>query len=99
VDFSHPLVRKGIVSQKNEHTGRYIIDSGVYGGNSGGPVLIAKPPRLGLIEYKLIGLITQFVPVDTRVAPGIGVTNSFLMNSGYSVSEPIDYALELIEQF
>jgi len=99
VDFSFPLIRKGVISQRNQKTGKLIIDSGVYGGNSGGPVLIVEHPSLGETIYKVGGLITQFVPVMTRIAPQIGVTNSDLVNSGYSVAEPIDYALDLMHQF
>ncbi|MGA3285568.1 MAG: hypothetical protein ABSD57_14060, partial [Verrucomicrobiota bacterium] len=98
VDFSYPLIRKGIISQRNQKTGKLIIDSGVYGGNSGGPVVIVEHPSFGSTAFKLGGLITQFVPVTTKIAPQIGVTNSDLVNSGYSVAEPIDYALELIRQ-
>ena len=98
VDFSYPLIRKGIISQRNQKTGKLIIDSGVYGGNSGGPVLIVEHPSLDITSYKLCGLITQFVPIMTRIAPQIGVTNSDLVSSGYSVAEPIDYALELMRQ-
>jgi hypothetical protein len=98
VDFEYPLVRKGVVSQKNRHTGKLIIDSGVYGGNSGGPVLVTQRVPEGT-AFKVAGLITQFVPVGTRIFPQIGATNSVLVNSGYSVVEPIDYAFELMRQF
>jgi hypothetical protein len=98
VDFSYPLIRKGIISQRNLKTGKLIIDSGVYGGNSGGPVIIIEHPFLDRTTYKIGGLITQFVPVMTRIVPQIGVTNSDLVNSGYGVAEPIDYALQLMRQ-
>ncbi len=97
VDFSVPLIRRGIVSQLNQGTGKLIIDSGVYGGNSGGPIFVVERSPSG-ISFKLAGLITQFVPVFTRTAPQIGLTNSFLVNSGYGVAEPMDYALELMRQ-
>lgn len=99
VDFDSPLIRKGIVSQKNQKTGKLIIDSGVYGGNSGGPVLVVDHPALGVTSFKIAGLITQFVPYETRVAPEAGITNSDMVNSGYGVAEPIDYALELMRSF
>lgn len=99
VDFSYPLIRKGIISQKNRKTGRLIIDSGVYGGNSGGPVIVVEHPKAQLTIFKVCGLVTQFVPVMTKIIPQVGVTNSDLVNSGYSVAEPIDYAIELLRQF
>ncbi len=98
VDISRPLIRRGIVSQLNQITGKVIIDSGVYGGNSGGPTFVVEHVGLGVTSFKLAGLITQFVPVFTRTAPQIGVTNNCLVNSGYGVVEPIDYALELMRQ-
>lgn len=98
VDFNYPLIRKGIISQRNQQTRKLIIDSGVYGGNSGGPIVIIEHPGLGTTVYKVGGLITQFVPFLTRMNPQIGVTNSDLVNSGYGVAEPIDYALELMRQ-
>jgi hypothetical protein len=99
VDFDSPLIRKGIISQRNQKTTKLILDSGVYGGNSGGPVMIVGNPSSGVTTYKVGGLITQFVAVETRVAPQLGVTNSVLANSGYGVAEPIDYAIELMRQF
>jgi hypothetical protein len=98
VDFDSPLVRKGIISQRNQQTGRLIIDSGVYGGNSGGPVVIVEHPTLDVTVYKIGGLITQFVPVSTKMFPQAGVTNSVFVNSGYGVAEPIDYAIELMRE-
>jgi hypothetical protein len=99
VDFGSPLIRKGVISQRNQQTGKLIIDSGVYGGNSGGPVLIVNHPSPGVTEFKVAGLITQFVPVSTRIFPQAGVINSVFVNSGYGVAEPIDYALELMRQY
>jgi hypothetical protein len=51
-----------------------------------------------MTSFKVAGLITQFVPVFTRIAPQLGVTNTNMINSGYGVAEPIDYALELMRQ-
>ena len=99
VDFDSPLTRRGILSQRNNHTGKLIIDSGVYGGNSGGPVLIVQRPALDRTEFRIGALITQFVPASTRIYPQAGITNSVLVNSGYGVAEPIDFALELIAQY
>jgi hypothetical protein len=102
VDLTQPLIRKGIISQKNDNTGKLIVDSGVYGGNSGGPALVPNhqtnmPPNV--TTYSIAGIVTQFVPYLTRIQPKIGITNEAIVNSGYSVVEPIDYALELMRQF
>ena len=99
IDFSAPLIRRGIISQKNQITKKLIIDSAVFGGNSGGPVLTEENPSLTETKFQLVGIITQYVPIITTVDLSLGVTNTALVNSGYGVAEPIDYALELIEQF
>lgn len=98
VDFDSPLVRRGIISQINSQTGKFIIDSGVYGGNSGGPLLVIEHPALGATSFRVAGIMTQFVPAETRVFPDAGYTNSVLVFSGYSVAEPIDGALELMDE-
>jgi hypothetical protein len=91
VDFEQPLVRHGIIAQKNPKTGNLILDSAVYGGNSGGPVLIRRPGKiLGSYDFRVVGLVTQTVPA--RYMP----TN--IVNSGYAVVEPIDYAFKLMRQ-
>jgi|ERR1039458_1412799 hypothetical protein len=98
VDFSRPLVRGGRISQKHPITGKFIIDSGVYGGNSGGPLLVTVRTNLSAISYRMAGIMVKFVPAQTRVFPNAGFTNSVLVFSGYSVAEPIDGALELMRQ-
>jgi Trypsin-like peptidase domain len=99
IDFSAPLIRKGVISQKNQKTRKLIIDSAVFGGNSGGPVLIVETPSITETDFRLVGIVTQYVPNITPVNLSLGVTNSALANSGYGVAEPIDYALELMRQF
>lgn len=98
VDFESPLIRRGIVSQKNLKSRKLIIDSAVFGGNSGGPVFIAAPFSPNVTSFRLAGLIVEYVPALTKLAPQFGVTNSAYVNSGYSVAEPIDYVLELMKQ-
>jgi hypothetical protein len=101
IDFTSPLIRKGVISQKNNFTKRLIIDSAVYGGNSGGPVLIVEQPRFGVTQFSIVGIITQYVPVEATVDVSTSTSHSALIkvNSGYGVAEPIDYAIELMNQF
>jgi len=96
VDFSCPLVRRGVISQRNHKDGWLIVDSGVYGGNSGGPLFVTEHPSLGVTSFKLCGIVTEFVPIFTRLAEEFGITNNTMVFSGYSVAEPIDYALEVM---
>jgi hypothetical protein len=97
IDFKSPVIRRGIISQINYLSGKLIIDSAVYGGNSGGPVVVVKHVPEGTL-YDICGIATQYVPVITKVDSSLGITNSALVNSGYGVVEPIDYALELINK-
>jgi hypothetical protein len=101
IDFSHALVRKGVISQKNQFTRKIIVDSAVFGGNSGGPVLIVEHPNNGQIVFKLVGIVTQYVPIETMVDLTPAMTNSASVNvnSGYGIVEPIDFALEIMHQF
>jgi V8-like Glu-specific endopeptidase len=99
IDFDYPLIRPGSVSQKNLTKGKLILNSDVYGGNSGGPVLIVQHPSIDVTDYKIVGIVTKFVPVLTRIESKLGLTNYIVAYSGYSVAEPIDYAIELMRQF
>jgi len=101
IDFTSPLIRKGVISQKNNFTKKLIIDSAVYGGNSGGPVLIVQQPNLGETDFSIVGIITQYVPAEATVDVSTSTSHgaSVKVNSGYGVAEPIDYALELMQQF
>ena len=99
VDYTSPLIRRGIISQKNRITYKLIIDSAVFGGNSGGPVLIAEQSNITTTAFHIVGIVTQYVPDVTTVNTSLGVTNAALVNSGYCVAEPIDYVLELMREF
>jgi hypothetical protein len=98
IDFDRPLFRKGIVSQKNMKTGRILSDASVFGGNSGGPLLMVEQLTPQVAVYRMVGVVIEFVPTLSRLAPKYGVNNQSFINSGYSVVEPIDYALELIRK-
>ena len=99
IDFDYPLIRRGVISQRNLKRTKLIIDSGVFGGNSGGPVAVIDHSNPAITSYNIAGLVTQFVPSKTRLFPKAGFSDSVLLNSGYSVAEPIDFALELMRQF
>ena len=99
IDYTSPLIRRGIISQKNRITHKLIIDSAVFGGNSGGPVLMAEQPSMTEILFRVVGIVTQYVPDVTTANTSLGVTNAALVNSGYCVAEPVDYVLELMREF
>lgn len=95
-DINKPLFRKGIIAGKNDKLRTIIIDGTVHHGNSGGPVLRVYPSG----QAKIIGIITQLIPdAEISVKEGTNLyTNISWQNSGYSVVEPIDVVIEMIEK-
>jgi len=94
--YSRPLVRKGIIAGKNLIKNTLIIDCPVFQGNSGGPVSVVQ----GLNLY-LVGLTIQFIPFldEWENRKFKGLYNTEVENSGLGVVIPVDYILELIENF
>jgi hypothetical protein len=95
-DPMRPLLRKGIVAGVNLDKRVIIVDCPAYQGNSGGPVIQVEEPSFGVKSFKIIGLVSQFVPFQeewenkTFHYSYVGISNS-----GYTIIEPIDTALEL----
>ena len=100
IDFSRPLLRKGVIAGKNNTMKTIIIDCPVYGGNSGGPVMEIEEEWITITNYNIIGIVTQFIPVkETWLNIDLKYANINLSNSGYAVVEPADYLIELIKQY
>ena len=92
LDYSRPLLRKGIVAGTNEALKSIILDCAVYPGNSGGPVV--ELSRDGAImRFQIIGVIIQYVPFVQGDAPDV------VSNSGYAVAAGMDTVLDLVETF
>ena len=95
INYSMPLLRKGIIAGNKT----IILDCPVYQGNSGGPIIQIEPMRNGF-AFTLVGLISEFVPVEDRWEnKSYGLTNVQWSNSGYSVATPVDFIKELLTQF
>jgi hypothetical protein len=94
VDYKRPLLRKGIVAGKNSKLRTLITDCEIFPGNSGGPVIEVER-YFAQSNFRVIGLIIQFVPFDNARIPGL--TRTTLLNSGYSVVTPMDFVIELIK--
>jgi len=95
-DYERPLLRKGIVAGVYKKQQTIIIDSAVYYGNSGGPVVEIEMQGNSLI-HKVIGVVSEFVPfVEQWVNTKNNLVNTELSNSGYSVVVPMDRVFELI---
>jgi S1-C subfamily serine protease len=94
-DYSKPLLRKGIVSAVYPKTQTIILDSSVYFGNSGGPVM--EVSRFAdANQFKVVGIVSEMIPfMDVWENKRFNYTTANLSNSGYSVVEPVDYLIEL----
>lgn len=96
IDYDRPLLRKGIIAGKNPANKTIIIDSPVYFGNSGGPVIQVDREPFNA-SYLLIGVVSEFVPfIDLWENKNMKYTNISVSNSGYSVIVPIDFVLDLL---
>ncbi len=97
-DYDRPLLRKGSIAGKHNKAKTVILDCPVYYGNSGSPVLQVRDVGRER-NFEVIGIITQFIPFDEALANRKTlVPRTFSSNSGYSVVEPIDSILEIINQ-
>ena len=89
IEPKRPLLRKGIVAGKNDTNGTIILDCPVYFGNSGGLAIEVERIK-DHITYKVIGVVSQYIPFVERLISSIGYTNLSYENSGYSVVVPVD---------
>ena len=97
IDYDRPLLRKGIVAGKNRKQQTIILDCPIYRGNSGGPVLEVEQAGPGNQRFRIIGMVSQFVPFAEKwVNTSQGYSNIEISNSGYSVVTPMDMVLELV---
>ncbi len=98
IDYSKPLLRKGIVAGKNVEQRSIILDCPVYQGNSGGLVLQVTHMGNGGRRFQIIGLVSQFIPFfEVMQSMHHGYINRNLENSGYSVVVPCDDILDVIK--
>ena len=94
---SEPLLRKGIVAGINLGKRTIIIDCPSYFGNSGGPVVQIDHPALNVTRFQIIGLVSGFVPFQEEWEnKTLKYSHVIKSNSGYTVVEPSDSALELV---
>jgi hypothetical protein len=99
IQHDKPLLRKGIVAGKNNDYKNIIIDCPAYPGNSGGPVIEKEQIEIGKWNYRLIGLIAQFVPFEeVWHSKKFGLENRQWQNSGYSIVIPADAIMDLVNE-
>ncbi|MFT7637543.1 MAG: hypothetical protein ACI9Y8_001320 [Candidatus Omnitrophota bacterium] len=100
IEYEKPLLRKGIVAGKNYQLKTLILDCPSFYGNSGGPVVQVESVSFGVNEFRLIGVVSQFIPFeDGWINLRHGLKNTQLENSGYSVVMPTDNVVELLKSF
>jgi len=92
VDKISPLVRGGIVSQKNRNS-TYLIDANVYPGSSGSPVFFK--PTFAKMEGGTINIggATRGIKLIGIVSQSINVGNN---NSGLGVVQSSDLLMDII---
>lgn len=90
---SKPLLRAGIVSSKIDGFKTMILDSQVFPGHSGGPVLEIDDDGLKR-NLHVVGVISRSIPVEENRA-----NKTVSVNSGYTLAVPMDFVLESINEF
>lgn len=98
LDFSRPLLRRGMIAGVNRDLRTIVLDCPSYYGNSGGPVVELEPSGEGGIHVNVIGIVSQFVPFVDELKSNHGYVNMSIENSGYSIATPIDTILEMLSQ-
>ena len=99
IDKTMPLLRKGVVAGKNKDRGTIVLDCPVYFGNSGGIVIEVEVDDLGKRKFKVIGVVSQYVPfIEKLFSLQLKYINKNYENSGYAIAVPIDDIFELTEE-
>ena len=97
IDRSLPLLRKGMIAGVNRSRETVILDLPVYGGDSGGPVMLRESDGITFCAFYMIGVQTQFVPFrEIGQNVRFHYFNQNWANSGYSVAEPLDAVLDMV---
>ena len=97
IDFSRPLLRSGIVAGLNPSQKTIILDVPVNPGNSGGPVLQLPPDSAPNGPLRIIGVVTQHIPILQDTIPA--GAQKVATNSGYAVAASMNPVLDLIASF
>jgi hypothetical protein len=92
IDYSRPLLRKGIIAGKNNKNKTIILDCPVYFGNSGGLAVEIEDGKI-----RGVGVICEYVPfTEIMQSMQYGTINTSIENSGYSIITPFDFINELL---
>ena len=100
IDFSKPLLRSGVLAQKNSRLNSLVVDCATYKGNSGGPVIEATQVNLSTKFFYVIGVVTEFVPlIDNLISTDYGFHDVTIENSGYAIVVPMNSVFDLLAEF
>lgn len=98
LDVRRPLIRQALIADTDPIRKHIVLDCAVYKGNSGGPVMVVDESNLFPKLYS-VGVVSKFVPFPEEWQnTEFGFKYVTTSNSGYSIVEPLDFALELMEQ-
>jgi len=94
-DFSKPLIRKGIVAGIHLKNSTFVIDSFVFPGNSGGPVVEHCADGF----FRVVGIVSKYIPFETKwYSNRDDVVNTDVANSGYTVCVGMDAVLAMFDK-
>ena len=99
IEYDKPLLKKGILAGKNDKAKTLILDCFIYWGNSGGPVLEVDEETFVSKSFHIIGIVTQYVPLFDRWENVQRQSKLDVSNSGYSVAEPVDDIIYLMQNW
>jgi hypothetical protein len=99
IDYDRPLVQKGIVAGLNHKKKTIVLNIAAYFGNSGGPVVEVEKDRSGP-KFVPIGIVSEYIPFEEQQ---INVTRNWhystITSSPYSVAEPLDPVIDIIQSW
>jgi hypothetical protein len=94
-DFKKPLIRKGIVAGIYLENSTFVIDSFVFPGNSGGPVVEHCEDGF----FRVVGVVSKYIPYETKWHSNRDdVVNTDVANSGYTVCVAMDEVLTILKK-
>ena len=98
-NYNQPLLKKGIISNVDIPRKTIILDSSVYHGNSGSPVLMPIMEK-GKWRMYCIGMIIQSIPyIQKWHNIKDNIINEEHHNSNYCVAISFDAIFELLKEF
>jgi S1-C subfamily serine protease len=100
INPTRPLLRRGAVADVDLERKLIVLDTPVFGGNSGGPAIELERKELPgafSFEQRILGVVIEYVPFeDVWTSQRKNPPQVTWQNSGYAIVEPMDFVLELL---